>query len=54
MIKHFKESGLAPETMLRTQCSRPFPKREKWLNFGMLEKGGAHENFSENFNFTNG
>ena len=54
LIKHFKESGLAPETMLRTQRSRPFPKPEKWLIFGILAKGGPHENFLESFNFTNG
>ena len=39
LTKHFKESGLAPETMLRTQRSRPFPKDEKWLTFGILAKG---------------
>ena len=44
-MKQFKESGLAPETMLRTQRSRPFPKLEKWLIFGILNKGGPHENF---------
>ena len=33
MIKHFKESGLAPETMLPTQRSRPFPKPEKSFSF---------------------
>ena len=54
LIKHFKESDLAPETMLRTQCSRPFPKPEKWLIFVILAKGGPHENFLESFNFTNG
>ena len=31
LIQHFKESGLAPETMLRKQRSCPFPKPEKWL-----------------------
>ena len=45
LIKHFKESGLSPEAILRTQRSRPFPKIEKWLNFGILAKGGPHENF---------
>ena len=39
LIKHFKESGLLPETMLRTQRSSPFPKSEKWLIFGILAKG---------------
>ena len=39
LIKHFKESGLAPETMLRTQRSRTLPKPEKWLIFGILAKG---------------
>ena len=42
--QHFKESDLAPETMLRTQRSRPFPKPEKWLIFGFIENWGAHEN----------
>ena len=54
LIKHFKESGLAPETMLRTQRSRPFPKPEKSLIFGVLTKGGPHENFLESLNFRNG
>ena len=54
LIKHFKESGLAPEAMLRTQRSRPFPKPEKWLIFGSLAKGGPHENVLERYNFTNG
>ena len=54
LIKHFKESVLAPETMLRTQRSRPFPKPEKWLIFGILAKGGPHDSFLESFNFTNG
>ena len=52
LIKHFKESGLAPETMLRTERSRPFPKPENWLIFAILAKGGPHENFLEYFNFT--
>ena len=33
---------------------RPFPKPEKWLIFGILAKGGLHENFLESFNSTNG
>ena len=41
LIKHFKDCGLAQEAMLRTQRSRPFPKYEKWLNFGILDKGGT-------------
>ena len=49
LIKHFKESGLAPETMLRTQRSRLFPKSEKWLLFGILGKGGPHEIFYDPF-----
>ena len=53
LIKHFKESGLDPDTMLRTQRSRPFPKPEKWLIFGILAKGGPHGNVLESFNFTN-
>ena len=53
-MKQFKESGLAPETMLRTQRSCPFPKLQKWLIFGILAKGGPHENFLESFKFTNG
>ena len=36
---HFKESGLAPETMLCSQRSRQFPEPEKWLIFGILAKG---------------
>ena len=39
LIKQFKESGSAPETMLRRQRSRPFPKLEKLLIFGILAKG---------------
>ena len=54
LIKHFKESGLLPETMLRTQRSNPFPKSEKLLFFGNLAKGGPHEIILESFNFTNG
>ena len=54
LIKHFKESGLAPETMLRTQRSRPFHKPEKWLNCDILAKGGPHETVFESLNFTNG
>ena len=54
LIKHFKESGLSPEAILRTQRSRPFLKIEKWLFFGILENGGPHENFMESFNFTKG
>ena len=47
LIKHFKKSGLAPDTMLRTQRSGPFPKPEKLLIFGIVAKGGPHENFLE-------
>ena len=47
LIRHFKESGLAPETMLRTQRSRPFPKADNLLIFGILAKVGPHENFLE-------
>ena len=54
LIKQVKEIGLVPETMLRTQRSRPFPKPEKWLIFGNLAKGGPHEDFLESFIFTNG
>ena len=54
LIKHFKESDLTPEAMLRMQRSRPFPKPEKWLFFCISAKGGPHENFLEIFNFTNG
>ena len=39
------ESGLAPETMLLTQRSRPFPKDEKWLTFGILAKGDPVKSF---------
>ena len=53
-MKHFKESGLAPETKLRTQRSRPFPKLEGWLIIGILEKMGSNENFLENCIFSNG
>ena len=35
---HFKESGLAPEIMLRTQRSRPFSKPEKSIIFGISSK----------------
>ena len=45
---------LAPETMLRTQRSRPFPKPENLLFFGILANGGHYEHFLESFNFTNG
>ena len=48
LIKHFKESGLAPETKLRTQRSRPFPKLKGWLIFGVLEKRESLEKFLEN------
>ena len=41
LIKHFEESDLAPETMLRTQRSRKVPKPEKSLFFGILA-GGDH------------
>ena len=41
LIKHVKERGLALETMLRMQRSRPFPTPEKWLIFGFLAKGGT-------------
>ena len=51
LIKHFKESGLVPETMQRTQRSRQFPKAENWLIFGILAKEGPHENFLESLNF---
>ena len=54
LIKHFKESSLAPETMLRTQRSRPFPKLENWLIFGILLIEEPYEKFLESFNFTNG
>ena len=54
LIKHFKESGLASETMLRTQRSRPFPKPGKRLIFGILAKEGPHENVLESFSFENG
>ena len=39
LIKHFKESGLTPETMLCTQRSRRFPKPEKSVIFGIFAKG---------------
>ena len=45
---------LAPEAMLRTLRSRPFPKPEKWLIFGILAKRGPYEIFLESFNFING
>ena len=51
LIKLLKEIGFDPETMLRTQRSRPFPKPEKLLIFGILAKGGPHENFLESFSF---
>ena len=49
-----QKSGLAPETMLRTQRSCPFLNFEKWLIFGILTKRGPHDNFLESFNFSNG
>ena len=39
LIKYFKKSGLAPETMR----SRRFPKPEKSVILGILAKGGPHE-----------
>ena len=39
LIKHLSESGVDPESTLRMQRSRPFPKPEKWLIFGILAKG---------------
>ena len=45
LIKHFKESGLPPETMLRTHRCRLFPKPEKSLIFGISAKGAPHEFF---------
>ena len=54
LIKHFKKSGLAPETMLRTQRSRPFFNLEKPVIFGILSKGGPHEKLVESWNFRNG
>ena len=39
LIKHFKESGLTLEIMLRTQSCRPFHKSRKLLIFGILAKG---------------
>ena len=36
---HFKENGLAPETMLCSKRNRRFPQPEKWLIFGILAKG---------------
>ena len=45
LINHLRESGLAPETMVRTQRSRSFPKPENWHIFGILAMGGPHENF---------
>ena len=41
LIKPFKESGLVPETTLRTQPNRRFPEHEKSLIFGILAKGGT-------------
>ena len=38
-------NGFAPETILRTQRSRPFPKLEKWLIFCILAKGGPMKIF---------
>ena len=47
LIKPFKENGLVPETTVPRQGSRTFPKHEKSLIFGILAKGGPHENFLE-------
>ena len=41
LIKHFKKSGLAPETMLRTQRSRPFFNLEKTGHFWHFINGGT-------------
>ena len=53
LIKEFKESGLAPEIILRKQRSCPFSKLQKGLIFDLLAKGGPNEIFLESFNFTN-
>ena len=45
---------LSSETLLRTQRSRPFPKLENWLIFGILLIEEPYETFLESFNFTNG
>ena len=47
LIKQFKENGLVPETTVRTQRSRRFPKHDKLLIFGIL----AHEPETWNLNF---
>ena len=44
-MKHFRESGLTPETMLRTQRSRQFLKSEKYLFLAFYQKGEPHDNF---------
>ena len=41
------------ESRLRTQHNCIFPKHKKSVIFGILAKGGPHENFLESSNFRN-
>ena len=54
LIKHFKESCLAPEICCIRNVAAHFLKPKESLIFGFLAKGGPHETFLESFNFTNG
>ena len=45
LIKQFKEIDLIPETTVRTQGSRRFPKHEKSLIFGILAKEDQMKKF---------
>ena len=47
LIKHFKKSALALETMLCTRRNRRFFKPEISVIFGILAKGGLHEKLLE-------
>ena len=54
LIKQFEKKGKLPETTLRTRRNSTFCKDEKSVIFGILAKGGPHENFLESSNFRNG
>ena len=54
LIKQFEKKGKLPETTLRTQRNSTFCEYEKSVIWGILAKGGPHENFLESSNFRNG
>ena len=54
LIKQLEKKGKLPETTLRTRRNSRFCKHGKSVIFGILAKGGPHENFLESSNFTNG